>query len=63
MMLECQTVVFWRLSMTKAAELAKMGEVITNDQIGGRRNIVINGAMQVAQRSNLSRQMFWILKV
>jgi hypothetical protein len=37
--------------MTKAAELAKMGEVITNSQIGGRRNIVINGAMQVAQRS------------
>ena len=37
--------------MTKAAELAKMGEVITNSQIGGRRNIVINGAMQVAQRA------------
>jgi len=37
--------------MTKAAELAKMGEVLTNGQIGGRRNIVINGAMQVAQRS------------
>ena len=37
--------------MTKAAELAKMGEVITNGQIGGRRNIIINGAMQVAQRS------------
>ena len=36
--------------MTKAAELAKMGDVITNDQIGGRRNIVINGAMKVAQR-------------
>ena len=36
--------------MTKAAELAKMGEVLTNSQIGGRRNIVINGAMQVAQR-------------
>ena len=36
--------------MTKAAELAKMGEVITNSQIGGRRNILINGAMQVAQR-------------
>ena len=36
--------------MTKAAELAKMGEVITNSQIGGRRNIIINGAMQVAQR-------------
>jgi len=37
--------------MTKAAELAKMGEVLTNSQIGGRRNILINGAMQVAQRS------------
>ena len=37
--------------MTKAAELAKMGEVLTNSQIGGRRNIVYNGAMNVAQRS------------
>ena len=37
--------------MTKAAELAKIGEVATNGQIGGRRNIVINGAMQVAQRA------------
>jgi len=37
--------------MTKAAELAKMGEVLTNSQIGGRRNIVINCAMQVAQRA------------
>ena len=37
--------------MTKARELAKMGEVLTNSQIGGRRNIVINGAMQVAQRA------------
>ena len=36
--------------MTKAAELAKMGEVLTNSQIGGRRNIIINGAMNVAQR-------------
>ena len=36
--------------MTKAAELAKMGEVLTNSQIGGRRNMVINGAMNVAQR-------------
>ena len=36
--------------MTKAAELAKMGEVLTNSQIGGRRNIIINGAMEVAQR-------------
>jgi hypothetical protein len=38
--------------MTKAAELAKMGEVLTTSQIGGRRNIIINGAMQVAQRSS-----------
>ena len=37
--------------MSKAAELAKIGEVATNSQIGGRRNIVINGAMQVAQRA------------
>ena len=37
--------------MSKAAELAKMGEVLTNNQIGGRRNIVINGAMTVAQRA------------
>ena len=37
--------------MTKAAELAKMGEVLTNSQIGGRRNLVINGAMNVSQRS------------
>jgi len=36
--------------MTKAAELAKMGEVLTNSQLGGRRNMVINGAMQVSQR-------------
>jgi len=36
--------------MTKAAELAKMGEVLTNSQIGGRRNIVINGGMQISQR-------------
>ena len=36
--------------MTKARELAKLGEVMTNSQIGGRRNIVINGAMEVAQR-------------
>ena len=36
--------------MTKAAELAKMGEVLTNSQLGGRRNIVINGAFQIAQR-------------
>ena len=37
--------------MTKAAELAKMGEVLTNNQIGGRRNILQNGAMLIAQRS------------
>jgi len=37
--------------MTKAAELAKMGEVLTNSQIGGRRNIIINGAMQISQRA------------
>jgi len=37
--------------MSKAAELAKMGEVLTNGQIGGRRNLIINGAMQVAQRA------------
>ena len=40
--------------MTKAAELAKMGEVLTNSQIGGRRNMIINGAMQVAQRGTSS---------
>tara|TARA_B100001287_G_scaffold74511_1_gene61875 strand:- start:1253 stop:2374 length:1122 start_codon:yes stop_codon:yes gene_type:complete len=37
--------------MSKAREVAKMGEVLTNNQIGGRRNIIINGAMMVAQRS------------
>ena len=37
--------------MTKAAELAKWGEVSTNGQVSGRRNIIINGAMNVAQRS------------
>ena len=37
--------------MTKAAELAKMGEVLTNSQIGGRRNVIINGSQQVAQRA------------
>ena len=36
--------------MSKAAELAKMGEVLTNSQIGGRRNIVYNGAMTIWQR-------------
>jgi len=38
--------------MTKAAELAKMGEVLTNSQIGGRRNIIINGSQIVAQRGS-----------
>ena len=37
--------------MSKAAELAKWGEVSTNGQVSGRRNIVYNGAMKVAQRS------------
>ena len=37
--------------MTKAAELAKMGEVLDNSQIGGRRNIAYNGAMQISQRA------------
>ena len=37
--------------MSKAAELAKMGEVIDNGQIGGRRNIIINGDMQISQRA------------
>ena len=37
--------------MTKAAELAKMGEVLTNSQIGGKRNMIINGGMNVFQRS------------
>jgi hypothetical protein len=36
--------------MTKAAELAKWGEVTTNGQVSGRRNLIINGAMNVAQR-------------
>jgi len=36
--------------MTKAAELAKMGEVLDNSQIG-RKNIIINGGMQISQRS------------
>jgi hypothetical protein len=37
--------------MSKAAELAKWGEVSTNGQVSGRRNMIINGAMNVAQRS------------
>tara|TARA_Y100001938_G_scaffold135773_1_gene197829 strand:+ start:684 stop:1817 length:1134 start_codon:yes stop_codon:yes gene_type:complete len=36
--------------MTKAAELAKMGEVLTNSQIGGRRNLFYNPKFDVAQR-------------
>ena len=39
--------------MTKAAELAKIGEAVTSGQIGGRRNLVINGAMQVNQRGTI----------
>ena len=42
--------------MTKAAELAKMGEVLTNSQIGGRRNIAYNGAMQISQRGTQTGQ-------
>ena len=37
--------------MTKAAELAKMGEVLTKSQIGGRRNMIYNGNFQCWQRS------------
>jgi hypothetical protein len=40
--------------MTKAAELAKWGEVSTNGQVSGRRNLIINGAMKVAQRGTSS---------
>ena len=36
--------------MTKAAELAKMGEVLTNSHISGRRNLIINGDFQCWQR-------------
>ena len=39
--------------MSKAAELAKAGETLTN-QPSGRKNIVTNGAMQVAQRGTSS---------
>ena len=45
--------------MTKAAELAKMGEVLTNSQLGGRRNMIINGAMQVAQRGTSTSGVGW----
>ena len=37
--------------MTKAAELAKIGEVATNGQIGGRRNAIINGGFTISQRN------------
>jgi hypothetical protein len=37
--------------MSRAADLAKMGEVITNGQLSGRRNIVVNGGMKVSQRA------------
>ena len=37
--------------MSKAREVAKLGEVMTNGQIGGRKNIVINGAMNISQRA------------
>ena len=37
--------------MSKAAELAKMGEVLPNGQLSGRRNIAYNGAMQISQRA------------
>ena len=36
--------------MTKARELAKLGEVMTNSQIGSRRNIILNPKMAIAQR-------------
>ena len=36
--------------MSKAAELAKAGETLTN-QPSGRKNIVINGGMQISQRA------------
>ena len=38
--------------MSKAAELAKIGEVATSSQIGGRRNILYNGAMNIAVRGD-----------
>ena len=37
--------------MTKAAELAKIGDVATNGQLSGRRNMVYNGNFQCWQRS------------
>ena len=38
--------------MTKAAELANMGEILTNGQIGGRRNVLINGTGIINQRGS-----------
>jgi len=37
--------------MSKAAELAKWGEVSTNGQVSGRRNLMYNGNFQCWQRS------------
>ena len=39
--------------MSKAAELAKSGDTLTN-QPSGRKNIVINGGMQISQRATSS---------
>ena len=38
--------------MTKAAELAKWGEVTTNGQVSGRRNLIINGTGIINQRGS-----------
>ena len=43
--------------MSKAREVAKMGEVLTNNQIGGRRNLVINGSMICSQRASSATTM------
>ena len=43
----------WRFNMSKAAELAKSGDTLTN-QPSGRKNIVINGGMQISQRATSS---------
>jgi len=40
--------------MSKAREVAKMGEVLTNSQIGGRRNLIQNPKMAIAQRGTSS---------
>ena len=42
--------------MSKAREVANMGEVLTNSQIGGRRNIIINGGMQIFSRGSSLNQ-------